>query len=112
MTDDTPPGFGLRIFALALVVTLVVLGFVLVIQALTLPAPPQAERVDALATSQDADIADALFAQASPEQATLLRSLPFFTLHPRIALRLRQHGVANLSLCDGSAGALAAMLAS
>ncbi|WP_144370759.1 uroporphyrinogen-III synthase [Vogesella urethralis] len=56
------------------------------------------------------DIADALFAQASPEQATLLRSLPFFTLHPRIALRLRQHGVANLSLCDGSAGALAAML--
>ena len=53
VTEDTPPTFGLRIFALALVVTLVVLGFVLVIQALTLPAVTEAEKVDALATSRD-----------------------------------------------------------
>ena len=57
------------------------------------------------------EIADALFGQAQATQRALLCTLPFYTLHPRIALRLRQYGVADISLCDGSASALAAMLA-
>jgi hydroxylamine dehydrogenase len=44
---------GFRVFAIALIISLVVLGFILIIQAITQPVAPVDERVDSLATSKD-----------------------------------------------------------
>ncbi|MFC3627466.1 uroporphyrinogen-III synthase [Vogesella amnigena] len=57
------------------------------------------------------EAADALFAAAGATRQTALAAARFFTLHPRIAKRLRLLGVSDIVLCDGSSAALAALLA-
>ncbi|MFC3531541.1 uroporphyrinogen-III synthase [Vogesella facilis] len=56
------------------------------------------------------EAADALFAAAAAAGIGSLAAQPFFTLHPRIAARLRQLGAGDIRLCDGSSATLAAML--
>lgn len=56
------------------------------------------------------ELAEALFADAGPLRPTLAAQ-SFFTLHPRIADRLRALGAAKVTVCDGQARTLAALLA-
>ncbi|SCK13443.1 uroporphyrinogen-III synthase [Vogesella sp. LIG4] len=56
------------------------------------------------------EAASALFAAAGATRQPALAAQVFFTLHPRIAERLRQLGARDIRLCDGGSAALAAML--